>query len=356
MSLGSGLPGEPPTRSSSQVDAAMQLTITRWRSSVWLCSRSMQRAHVNRLLLSDFTGIAPQSTSRQHAPSAVRSASGQSVNAPPCAHSARVPSMVSSSAPHPPMPMTMMITMIATANLPCIAEIIAARGLRRRSASQISLLGRLLILLPDQPIDRHVRDAGRDQLGDVEHLDPDVDVALLHAVGEHDVTERAGDRHRGDLRGDDLVRPVQIYALALGLLHEHPSAARAAAEAVALAALELAVAVVAARLEHRAHDVAGRIELAVPPSEVAAVVVRDGADRRGLRLELAVLVEPVDQLRVVNDLEVGAELRVVVAQRVEAMRARRHDLLRVDRRQRLDVLLGEHLEQHLVTGAPRRIA
>ena len=44
------------------------------------------------------TAIAPQSTMRQHAPCAVRSVSGQSVNAPPCAQNARVPSVVSSPA------------------------------------------------------------------------------------------------------------------------------------------------------------------------------------------------------------------------------------------------------------------
>ena len=53
--------------------AATQLMTTRWRSSGTLSRPSTQRAQVNRLLLSDLTEIAPQSTSRQHAPSTVRS-------------------------------------------------------------------------------------------------------------------------------------------------------------------------------------------------------------------------------------------------------------------------------------------
>ena len=71
--------------------------------------------------------------------------------------------------------------------------------------------------------------------------------------------------------------------------------------------------------------------------------------------------QPVEQLGVVDDLHAAqAELRVLVADRVEAVRAGGDDgadpVLGVRRRERRDVLLGEHLEEVLVARPPRRIA
>ena len=66
--------------------------------------------------------------------------------------------------------------------------------------------------------------------------------------------------------------------------------------------------------------------------------------------------EPLTAAANSDDLEVATELRVVVLERVQAVRAARDHLLRADALQGLDVLLGEHLEQHLVAGAARRIA
>ena len=54
------------------------------------------------------------------------------------------------------------------------------------------------------------------------------------------------------------------------------------------------------------------------------------------------------QLRVVDHLVVRAELRVLVLQRVEAVRALRDDLLHSEPVERLDVLHREHLEDVLV--------
>ena len=59
----------------------------------------------------------------------------------------------------------------------------------------------------------------------------------------------------------------------------------------------------------------------------------------------------------VHDLVVAADLRVLVGQRVEAVRAGRDDLLvRADRVERLDVLHGLHLEQELVAEPAGRVA
>ncbi len=80
------------------------------------------------------------------------------------------------------------------------------------------------------------------------------------------------------------------------------------------------------------------------------------------RHELALAHQLVEQLRVVHDLVVPVELRVLPAQRVEAVRAGGDDLAGAGLAalehpvEHLDVLLGEHLEQELVARAPRRVA
>ena len=63
-----------------------------------------------------------------------------------------------------------------------------------------------------------------------------------------------------------------------------------------------------------------------------------------------------EQLRVVHDLVVAAELRVLVLQRVEAVRALRDDLLHAEAVERLDVLHRQHLEDVLVARAAGRVA
>ena len=58
----------------------------------------------------------------------------------------------------------------------------------------------------------------------------------------------------------------------------------------------------------------------------------------------------------VHDLVVAAELRVLVLQRVEAVRALRDDLLHAHAVEHLDVGHGQHLEEVLVAGAAGRVA
>ena len=58
----------------------------------------------------------------------------------------------------------------------------------------------------------------------------------------------------------------------------------------------------------------------------------------------------------VDDLELDAELAVLVLQGVEAVRAGRDDLLDLVLLERLDVLLGQALEDELVAGAAGRVA
>src|SRR5260221_5270251 len=57
-----------------------------------------------------------------------------------------------------------------------------------------------------------------------------------------------------------------------------------------------------------------------------------------------------------DDLVVAAELRVLVRERIEAVRAARDDLAGPGLVQRLDVLLRQHREDELVPHPPRRVA
>ena len=103
------------------------------------------------------------------------------------------------------------------------------------------------------------------------------------------------------------------------------------------------------------------VDLVVTPQE-ARVVVGDLGATGGLdRHQLLVPDQAVQQLRVVHDGVVGTQLRVLAADRVEAVRAGDDDLAvdRLDTLEQLvdglDVLRGQLLEQELVAGAAGRV-
>ena len=107
----------------------------------------------------------------------------------------------------------------------------------------------------------------------------------------------------------------------------------------------------------RTDDAPRREVHVVVAAEVAGVVVGDALlERRAREREAPVAHELVEQLAVVHDLVVAAELRVVVLDHVEAVRALRDDLLDAHRVERLDVLHREHLEDVLVAGAAGLVA
>ena len=72
--------------------------------------------------------------------------------------------------------------------------------------------------------------------------------------------------------------------------------------------------------------------------------------------DLPVADEPVDELRVVDDLVLAAELGVLVGERIERMRVAGDDALHAEAVQRLDQRLRERLEEHLVAGAANALA
>ena len=77
-----------------------------------------------------------------------------------------------------------------------------------------------------------------------------------------------------------------------------------------------------------------------------------GSDRR----EQAVAHESIEELRVVDDVEAAAQLRVLPGDRVKAMRAGNDDRARLCFVQGVDRLGGKHLEEGLVSGSARRVA
>ena len=85
-------------------------------------------------------------------------------------------------------------------------------------------------------------------------------------------------------------------------------------------------------------------------------MIVSSAPLTALERDATFLEQTIDQLRVVDDLVVAAEVLVLVGERVEAVRARRDDLAHVVLLQHLDVLLRALLEQVLVADPSRGVA
>ena len=201
---------------------------------------------------------------------------------------------------------------------------------------------------------------GEQHLRDVEDLDLLAGLALGllggEAVGEHHAAERAADRDLVGAGADGLLGAVDVDPLAEVLLHPHARATGAAAEGPLGVALHLDELGAGQHLEQLARR---RVDLVVA-AEVAGVVVGDRALRGARavldRRQLALAHEAVEQLRVVHDLELDAEVLVLVLERVEAVGAGRDDLLDLVLLEGLDVLLRQALEDELVAGAAGRVA
>ena len=141
-------------------------------------------------------------------------------------------------------------------------------------------------------------------------------------------------------RVEQLQRALHVHALgAVLLFHEHLRAAGAAAQALGLVPVaDLARArrrgsTAGSRAASRRRRCSGRGSSCRGTTTLRL--------HRLLGLELARLDQAHEEVRVVHDLELAAEVGVLVLQRVEAVRAGRDDGLLVDvvAVQRLDVLL-----------------
>jgi hypothetical protein len=149
-----------------------------------------------------------------------------------------------------------------------------------------------------------------------------------------------------------LVRAAVVDPAAQVLLHPHASPAGAAAKAAHPVALHLA------QLELRdgRQDFARRRIDPIPPPEIARVVVGDGGRQRLLRLEAPPGHQVGQELGVVDHGVAPAELRILVGQGVEAVRARHDHFAPGMAVQRRNAGLRLLLEQILVADAAGRIA
>ena len=169
-------------------------------------------------------------------------------------------------------------------------------------------------------------------------------LALPDGVVEHDHAVGAGRPDHVGAGGQGLVGAFQVDPLADPLLHPHAGPAGAAAEAALPAAVHL----------HRpdpgdgVQDGPGGVVDVVVAAQVAGVVVGDGGLDRALGAEAALVDQPPQQLGVVDDLVVAAQVRVLAGQGVEAVGAGGDHLAGPDPVQGLDVLLGLELVEVLV--------
>src|SRR4051812_20659645 len=205
-------------------------------------------------------------------------------------------------------------------------------------------------------------EGAQQDLAHVQDLDVVLRLAVLllgvQRVAQHRDAERAGGGDDVGVELERLLGALGVNPLADLLLHPHARAAGAAAEAAVLAAVHL----LGGEALDGVQDLARRrVDLVVPPEEARVVVGDLAVDRRD-RGEPALLDQLAQQLRVVDDLVLAADLRVLPAERVEAVRAGRDDLAGArhatleDAVQRLDVLHGQLLEDELVAHAAGRVA
>src|SRR5438094_4790080 len=205
---------------------------------------------------------------------------------------------------------------------------------------------------------RHRRFRGRpihrvgQVLGEVLHLKLRFRALGGDAVAEHRQAEGARRRDPRRLGPQSLLDAVVVDARPDLLLHPHAAAAGPAAEASLVVALDLDE----LRARDGLDDRTGRVIDVIPAAEVARIVVGELAVDRFARLELALLDQAGQQLRVMDDLVVPAELGELVLDGVEAVRAGRDHLPNLGGVHRLDVGLGLGLVQVLVADAPRRVA
>src|SRR5690349_1231294 len=158
----------------------------------------------------------------------------------------------------------------------------------------------------------------RQNLGDVVHLEVILRADALDAVFEHGDAEGAGGGQRVRAGRERLFDARVVDALADLLLHPDSAAAAATAERAVAVARHLGHAVVVDDVEHLARGVVD----AVPAANEAGVVVGElAAVEAGGQGELAGLDQAVDELGVVDNLVVAAELGVLVLDGVEAVRA-----------------------------------
>src|SRR5262245_35806328 len=174
----------------------------------------------------------------------------------------------------------------------------------------------------------------------------------LAAEVHHGQAEVARGGHRPGSRGEELLGADDVDALIRLDLHPHVAPAAAAAET----GLSCVRRIDDAQSGHGGRDASGRVHDAVVAAAVARIVEDHGAVEPLDRLDPSAAHELLDHLRVVQHLVRSAELRELVLDRVEAVRAVRDDFLESILVDRLDVLGLHRLVEVLLPESPRDLA
>src|SRR6266567_4029821 len=188
----------------------------------------------------------------------------------------------------------------------------------------------------------------RYDLGDIAHREALLDVEGAHAVFEHGHAERARHGHAVRPGADGLVQAIVADARTTLFLHERPRAAGATAEASILTSGHLGE-----PARDRVHDLARLVVDLVVATQITRIVVGEAVALQCPwgDLQPARLDELLDELAVVDDCVIAAQLRVLVLERVEAVRAAGHDAFAgAVLVESLDVGLRQDLVQVLVAG------
>ena len=196
------------------------------------------------------------------------------------------------------------------------------------------------------PLDRRRTQRLLDQLGQFAQLDAVGVAGGLDCVLVHRHVLGAGDDEHLDVgEADGLADAVLRGPLLPGRVGDpDPPAAGAAAEAVVA---------VAGHLDERAaeslEDLARRVVAAVVAAEVAGIVVGDAVAQRAAPARAGPRSSSSSRKAVWwSDRPAAAERGVLVAQGVQRVRVAGHDPVELAARRRLDVLLGQRLEQPLL--------
>ena len=202
---------------------------------------------------------------------------------------------------------------------------------------------RLLLFQPHRP---------PDDLRDVEGGHRLLLLAVLDPVGEHGEAEGAADRYHGGARGDRLVGPHVVDPLADILLHPHPRPAGTAAETLGGRTLHLRQ----LQAGNGSENPPGLVVDRVISTEEAGIVIGDEPLDGFFERDSSFRDQVGDDLRVVIDFKLPAEMRVVLLQGIVPVGTGRHNLLHVVVFHHLDIGLGQGLIQVFVPTPHGRIA
>jgi hypothetical protein len=186
------------------------------------------------------------------------------------------------------------------------------------------------------------------QFGDIHDLDGVLFFFVFDAVGQHRIAKWAGGGNDPGARGEGFCASFEVHAgRSFFFFLEHLGAPGSAAQPFAAAASHF----------HQfgvqgGQNVPGSIVDPVGPADVATIMVGYPFTFKGAAFfqpDLSFIDQLLEKCGVMDDLVLSAQLGIFIAQDVEAMGAGRDDLCYAIVIERLDILVGHHLEEEFVS-------